>query len=209
MNETPRNIKVQPFQVEGIDFNKLRIVGRANWIWFLGIFVAVNFIAYVVVRYTKNLYEATSVIKLDVKKEATEFGIKNPMENQSLNLISGEIELIQSRLFLSRVVDSSNLDVGYHSIGRVLNDELYQSHPFTVRYVARNENLFNKPIYFDEAGANEFTLQVGKDGEVINGRYNSPIVLDGLELILEKVPSFSKGDEIGYFFTINSKEFSA
>ena len=89
MNETPRNIKVQPFQVEGIDFNKLRIVGRANWIWFVGIFVAVNFVAYVVVRYTKNLYEATSVIKLDVKKEATEFGIKNPMENQSLNLISG------------------------------------------------------------------------------------------------------------------------
>jgi tyrosine-protein kinase Etk/Wzc len=206
MNETSKNIKVQPLQVEGIDFNKLRIVGRANWIWFVGIFVAVNFIAYVVVRYTKNLYEATSVIKLDVKKEATEFGIKNPMENQSLNLISGEIELIQSRLFLSRVVDSSNLNVSYHSIGRVLNDELYQSHPFNVRYVARNENLFNRPIYFDEAGANEFTIQIGKDGEVINGRYNSPIVLDGLELILEKVPSFSRGDEIGYFFTINSKE---
>ncbi|HEX6891731.1 MAG TPA: polysaccharide biosynthesis tyrosine autokinase [Chryseolinea sp.] len=206
MNETPRNIKVQPLQIEGIDFNKLRIVGRANWIWFVGIFIAINFGAYLVVRYTKNLYESTSVIKLDVKKEATEFGIKNPMENQSLNLISGEIEIIQSRLFLSRVVDSSSLDVSYHSIGRVLNDELYQSHPFIVKYVARNEKLFNTPIYFDEVNANEFTLQVGKNGEIINGRYNSRIVLDGLELTLEKVPSFSRGDEIGYFFTINSKE---
>src|ERR1044072_6561742 len=147
MNEMPRNIKVQTLHVEGIDFNKLRIVGRANWIWFIGIFIAVNFIAYLVVRYTKNLYEATSVIKLDVKKEATEFGIKTPIENQNLNLISGEIELIQSRLFLSRVVDSSQIDVSYHSIGRVLNDELYQSHPFVVRYVATNENLFNIPIY--------------------------------------------------------------
>src|SRR5688572_20345556 len=110
MNETTRNIKVQPLHIEGIDFNKLRIVGRANWIWFVGILVAVNFAAYLVVRYTKNLYDSTSVIKLDVKKEATEFGIKNPMENQSLNLISGEIEIIQSRLFLSRAVDSSALD---------------------------------------------------------------------------------------------------
>ncbi|HMG91508.1 MAG TPA: polysaccharide biosynthesis tyrosine autokinase, partial [Chryseolinea sp.] len=185
----------------------LRIVGRANWIWFVGIFIAVNFMAYLVVRYTKNIYESTSVIKLDVKKEATEFGIKNPIENQNLNLLSGEIEIIQSRLFLSRVVDSSDLDVSYHSIGRVLNDELYQSHPFAVRYTARNEKLFNTPIYFDEDGPNEFTLQVGEDGETINGRYNSRIVLDGLELTIEKVPSFSKGDEIGYFFTINSKEY--
>ena len=93
MDEAPKNIKVQPLPIEGIDFNKLRIVGSANWIWFLGIFIAVNFIAYLVVRYTKNLYESTSVIKLDVKKEASEFGIKSPMENQNLNLISGEIEI--------------------------------------------------------------------------------------------------------------------
>jgi tyrosine-protein kinase Etk/Wzc len=101
MEETTKNIKVQPLQVEGIDFNKLRIVGMANWIWFVGIFVTINFVAYIVVRYTKNLYESNSVLKLDVKKEATEFGIKNPIENQNLNLISGEIEIIQSRLFLN------------------------------------------------------------------------------------------------------------
>jgi len=206
MDGTPKNIKVQPLHVEGIDFNKLRIVGMANWMWFVGIFVAINFAAYVVVRYTKNLYESNSVIKLDVKKEATEFGIKNPIENQNLNLISGEIEIIQSRLFLSRVVDSSELYVGYHSIGRVLNDELFQSHPFTVNFVATGANLLDIPIYFDEVGANEFTLQAGKEGEIVNGKYNSRIVLDGLELVIEKEPSFSKGDEIGYFFMINSKE---
>lgn len=207
MEEAPKNIKVQPLHVEGIDFNKLRIVGMANWIWFVGIFITVNFIAYIVVRYTKNLYESTSVLKLDVKKEATEFGIKNPIENQNINLISGEIEIIQSRLFLSRVVDSSGLDVGYYSIGRVLNDELFQSRPFTVKFVAHTNKLFDTPIYFEEVNANEFTLQVGKKGETIKGRYNSPIVLDGLELTLQKVPSYSSGDEIGYFFMINSKEY--
>jgi len=206
MDEKPRNIKVQPLHVEGIDFNKLRIVGMANWIWFVGIFITINFAAYIFVRYTKNLYESDSVIKLDVKKEATEFGIKNPIENQNINLISGEIEIIQSRLFLSRVVDSSELYVGYYSIGRVLNDELFQSHPFNVKFAAHTDNLLDIPIYFDEVDANEFTLQAGKEGKIINGRYNSRTVLDGLELIIEKVPSFSQGDEIGYFFMINSKE---
>ena len=207
MAETNRNIRVQPTQIEGIDFNKLKIVVRANWVWLVVIFFAANFIAYLAIRYTKNLYESASVIRLDVKKEATDFGIKSPMEDQSLNLISGEIEIIQSRLFLSRVVDSSALDISYFSIGRVLNDELYHSHPFTVKYTAHSHNLFNRPIYFDETGPNEFTLQIGGNGDKVAGKYNTKVSLDGLDLYFRKSMSFVRGDEIGYFFVINSKEF--
>ena len=100
--------------------------------WIVIIFFVVNFTAYLFIRYTKNLYESSSELKLDVKQEATEFGIKSAIEDQNLNLISGEIEIIQSRLFLSRVLDSAKLDVSYYSIGRVLNEELYQSLPFHV-----------------------------------------------------------------------------
>ncbi len=204
--ENDRHTKVQSLQAEGIDFNKLGIVFRSNWIWLTLIFLSVNLVAYLVVRYTKNLYESASVLKLDVKKEASDFGIKTAIEDQNLNLISGEIEIIQSRLFLSRLLDSSALDVSYYSVGRVLNDELYQSQPFTVQYTARNHNLFNRPIYFDETGPNEFTLTYGSNGEQLKGTYNSKISLDGLELLLQKNKKFAKGDEIGYFFVINSQE---
>ncbi len=204
--ENHKNIKVQTLQSSDIDFNKLKIVVRANWIWLISIFLVVNSIAYLVVRYTKNVYESTSVLKLDVKKEASDFGIKSAMEDQSLNLISGEIEIIQSRLFLSRVLDSSSLNVSFYSIGRVLNDELYQSQPFTVQYIAKNQTLFDTPIYFDEISPNDFVLKINNKGDGINGKYNSRISLEGVDLFLQKNESFMKGDEIGYFFIINSKE---
>jgi len=191
---------------EGIDFNKLRIAFRNNWVWIALIFFIVNFTAYLLVRYTKNLYESSSELKLDVKEEATEFGIKTAIEDQSLNLISGEIEIIQSRLFLSRVLDSANLEVSYYSIGRVLNEELYQSIPFFVSYGANAKSLYNIPIYVDEDGGGSLTLTIGNEGEEISGKYNTPVTVKGVTLRIDKNKNFSKGDEVGYFFIINSRD---
>ena len=191
---------------EGIDFNKLRIAFRNNWVWIVLIFFIVNFTAYLLVRYTKNLYESSSELKLDVKEEATEFGIKTAIEDQSLNLISGEIEIIQSRLFLSRVLDSANLEVSYYSIGRVLNEELYQSIPFFVRYGANAKSLYNIPIYVDEDRGGSLTLTIGNEGEEISGKYNTPVTVRGVTLRIDKNKNFSKGDEVGYFFIINSRD---
>ena len=170
------------------------------------IFLIVNFTAYLLVRYTKNLYESSSELKLDVKEEATEFGIKTAIEDQSLNLISGEIEIIQSRLFLSRVLDSANLEVSYYSIGRVLNEELYQSIPFFVSYEATAKRLYNIPIYVDDVGAASFTLTIGNKGEEVSGKYNTPVTVRGVTLRINKNKNFSKGDEVGYFFIINSRD---
>ena len=203
--ENINNIQNQS-AAEGIDFNKLKIAFRNNWVWIVIIFFVVNFTAYLFVRYTKNLYESSSELKLDVKQEATEFGIKTAIEDQNLNLISGEIEIIQSRLFLSRVLDSSNLEVSYYSIGRVLNEELYQSVPFFVKYGATAKGLYNVPIYVDEDRAGAFTLTLNNQGEEISGKYNTPLNVRGVTLTIEKNKNFSKGDEVGYFFIINSRD---
>ena len=203
--ENLNNIQNQS-AAEGIDFNKLKIAFRNNWAWIAIIFFVVNFTAYLFVRYTKNLYESSSELKLDIKQEATEFGIKSAIEDQNLNLISGEIEIIQSRLFLSRVLDSSNLEVSYYSIGRVLNEELYQSVPFFVKYGPNAKGLYNVPIYVDEDGAGSFTLSLNNQGEEIAGKYNTPLNVRGVTLTIEKNKNFSKGDEVGYFFIINSRD---
>ena len=205
--ENNRQIQNQSNAVEGIDFNKLRIAFRDNWLWILVIFFVVNFTAYLFIRYTKNLYESSSDLKLDVKQEATEFGIKSAIEDQNLNLISGEIEIIQSRLFLSMILDSAELDISYFSIGRVLNEELYQSLPFYVSYSPNPRNLYNVPIYFEEEKEkNEFTLRIGDNGEAIRGRYNIPLLVSNVTLTITKNESFARGDEVGYFFVINSRD---
>ena len=110
--------------IEGIDLNKLKVVVRKNIIWILGIFLIVNLAAYLTIRWTKDVYESESEMKLDIKQDATELGIKTLVEDQNLNVISGEIEQIKSKVFLNRVIDSLDINIGYYSIGKVLVDAL-------------------------------------------------------------------------------------
>ena len=123
--------------IEGIDLNKLWGVIRNNWAWILLIFILINLVAFIKIRYTKNIYEAESVIKLDVKTNATGLGIKTFVDDQA-NLISGEIEVLQSNLFLTRVLDSIKLDISFYSTGRVLNNDLYGVPPAFIRYKIKN-----------------------------------------------------------------------
>src|SRR5690348_4568194 len=97
-----------------IDFEKLRILFRKNIVILALIVIGTNLSAWLYLRYTKNIYESESEVKLDVKKEATDFGIKNLQENQNVNVISGEIEQMASKLFYNPVLDSIDLWVSYH-----------------------------------------------------------------------------------------------
>ena len=207
MVDNPRSIRVQQSTQDGIDLNKLKIVFLSHWILLAAIVAVVNVGAYLFIRYTKNVYESTSVLKLDVNEQATEFGIKTSIvEDQSLNLIAGEIEIIQSRMFLMRVLDSAGLEISYYSVGHLLDDELYQGRPFKVSYKASNANFINTRINFRAADDDQYVLSFTNGSGDVTGTYNKWISLDGLELKIEKNDLFVKGDEIGYYFVINSKD---
>lgn len=207
MVDNTRAIKVQQSSTESIDFNKLKIVFVSHWFLLLSLVAAVNVAAYLFVRYTKNLYQSNSVLKLDVNKQATEFGIATSVvEDPSMNLMAGEIEIIQSRLFLTRVLDSAGLEVSYFSVGRVLDDEMYQTTPFRVDYKASNENFMNSRIDISQSGKDEFTLSFSNGTGDVRGTYGKWIALDGMDVKIEKNDLFVPGDEIGYYFIINSKE---
>ncbi|MEO5602171.1 MAG: polysaccharide biosynthesis tyrosine autokinase [Cyclobacteriaceae bacterium] len=190
---------------DNIDFNKLKIVVRNNWYWIVLIFIAVNAGAYLFIRYTKNIYESESSLKLDIKNDATELGIKNMVEDQGLNLLSGEIEIIQSKLFLNRVLDEIKFENSFFSVGRVLNEELYGNPPATITYTNSNHHLYNTPITFSETSPGEFVISLGRDQKKVSGRYNEIVSLNGLDIILARNKNFQRGDEIGYFFIIYSR----
>jgi tyrosine-protein kinase Etk/Wzc len=203
--DNKKNIQLQSPVIEGIDFNTLRVVIRNNWFWLLLIFILINSVAYLAIRYTKNLYQSESELKLDIKKNASELGIKSVVEDQNVNVVSGEIEIIKSKLFLSHVIDSANLDVSYYSIGRLLNDELYTITPFVItRHIVTDHQFFNIPIYLEEKDKTHFTLTVGDQGKEVDAEYNKPVLLPGLDLIINRNNDFAKGTEIGYFFILNS-----
>lgn len=204
---TIKNIKSSTGLPEGIDLTKLRAVVVNNWFWLLLIFLVINATAYLYIRYTKNLYESEAVLKLDVKNDATDLGIKNVVEDQNVKLMSGEIELIHSRLFLSRVLDSSKLEVSYFSVGRVLNEELFGYAPFVVTYRPNQPSAYyNRPLFVEMESGGRYKIKVGNAGPEFSGVYGKPLKLDGLEVTLTKNNAFVPGDEIGYFFTVNTRD---
>jgi tyrosine-protein kinase Etk/Wzc len=179
---------------------------RSSWIWIALIFIIINSIAYLVVRYTKNLYRSDSEIKLDVKRDASELGLKNIVDDQDLNIISGEIEIIQSKLFLNRVLDQSDFVISFMSVGRVLNDEMYNNGPTFIEIISKDHSLYNTPINFSETNANEFVLSIPSRKIEVQGTYGKDTKLGDLIVNLKRNASFSKGDEVGYYFIINSRD---
>ncbi len=191
--------------MEAIDFSKLAMVIRHNWIWLLIIFLVVNSIALIYVRYTKNLFESSSELKLDVKNEASELGIKSVVDDPNINLISGEIELIQSKLFLNRVLDTAPFEVSYYSKGRVLDEEAFGNGPFVLTYKMKGAGIYNIPIDFEETGSRNFILRF-PDKSQVSGTYGEVLSMPGADLRFTKNELFHKGDEVGYFFIVHSRE---
>jgi capsular exopolysaccharide synthesis family protein len=190
--------------MDAIDFDKLRLILRKNLVWVFMIVIGTNLAAYLYLRYTKTVYEAESELKLDIKQDATEFGIKNLQENQNLNIISGEIEQITSKLFYNRVLDSIDLWVSYHSVGQVLNSEMYHASPFKVQYSATLHPYLNLPINFNFTGPEEYQLKVGE--QVVTGRIGEKLKLNDLELLITKTYYYSLYHEDDYFFILHSRE---
>lgn len=191
---------------ETIDFNKLLTIIKTNWVWIVLIFLLINSIAYLVIRYSKNLYESQSEIKLDVKSEASGFGLKNLMDDPDVNIMSGEIEVIQSKLFLNRVLDQSDFTISFISVGRLLNNELFNNGPAFVAIHSPKHSFYNTPIYFHEKSPDGFALKINGQDPEHTGKYGEQLKIGDLLLTLNRNRSFIKGDEVGYYFVINSRE---
>jgi capsular exopolysaccharide synthesis family protein len=193
--------------IEGVDFSKLRTIIRNNRLWILAIFITINLLTYLLfIRYSPDLYESHSEIKLDIRNEATELGINRLVEDQNLNIMSGEIEIIQSRLFLARVLDSLNIDVSYYNKGEILNYEFFGNQPFTVDYRLTRESFYNVPIFVDLENPETVRLRVNQDGAAVTGKYGEPIDLNGLTVTVHRNPNYSNESGLNCFFVINSPE---
>ena len=103
--------------IEGLDLDKLKVLARKNLWTIVIIFLVANLAAYLTIRWTKDVYESSSELRLEIKQDATALGISQIVEDQNRNIIAGEIEQMKSKLFFSRVLDSLDLWVGYYSIG--------------------------------------------------------------------------------------------
>lgn len=192
--------------MEKLDIDKLSMLVRKNvWI-ILAILVATNLAAYLTLRWTKDIYEASSELKLDVKQDATALGIAQIVEDQNRNLVAGEIEQMRSKLFFSRVIDSLDLWVSYYSAGNVLEFEMYRRSPFRITYSLADERYLNKPIHFEFLENNRYRISFEDGTKPLDAELGSPVTLPGGTLMAQLAPNFKPDFENQYFFTINSRD---
>jgi len=141
-----------------IDIEKLHTVLGKSWLWIMLIVLSTNLTAYLVIRWTKPLFESYSDIKLNVKKDANFLGFLEINEEQNLNNISGEIELIKSKLFFDKVIKTLDLDISYYAVGNILEDEKYRSPPFKVDYTFLDNWVYDQQFTVTISNEDEFIL---------------------------------------------------
>lgn len=179
---------------------------KAKW-WIVLIFLICNVAAYLATRWTKDVFESASELKLDIKQDATELGIKTIVEDRNINVVAGEIEQIKSKVFLSRVIDSLDFGVSYYSIGNVLKDEMYKRSPFKVEHDLVNSNLNNLPVVFNFLDSSSFQIRLYGSQEFIAGKFGQPLMVKGNRLIIYKTPCKPAANSNDFEFVINSKLF--
>lgn len=192
--------------VDSFDLSKMLFTLRKSIIWIV-LFVILSVTgAYLVVRYTKPVYESSSVIKLDFESEANTLGLVNngPLQ-QDLSGISGEIEILRSKLFIRKVVKAINYDVSYHFYGRYLTDERYRNSPFIVSHKVKAPGIYDSPLDINLISDQEF--EITYSGKSIKGQFGQDIVTEDLNLLVEKSQHFDASLVGGtYFFIINSDD---
>ncbi len=197
------------------DIATLLVVAKKSVLWLIVLLGSSILGAFLYNRYTKPIYESSSILKLDLKSNAGVLGFKNfndesLQETSKFTTISGEIEFIKSRLIAEKVIERMDLDVGYYVYGKVLVDEKYKISPFVVRYDIKNLTYYNKPFDITFLNGEKFKLIYRIGDQEIIGIYKFGEVINrepDFSFVVEKTKYFNEGDiNIPYFFKVSSKE---
>ncbi|MBS1507072.1 MAG: polysaccharide biosynthesis tyrosine autokinase [Bacteroidetes bacterium] len=202
----PPKFSDKPATSEGIDLEKLRAVFIKNKWWILLIFLSCSIAGYLTTRWTKDLYESESELKLDIKRDASELGIDKLTQDPNIDVVSGEIEQIKSKLFFSRILDSLNLFVSYYSEGNVLFDEMYKRSPFQVEIISVARKNQDVPLYLLPLTETTFQLRQGLQGKTISGKYGIALDDPDLKVIIFNSGHITESETNDYYFVINSRE---
>ena len=191
-----------------IDLEKLYTVVSKSWKWILLIILLTNLAAYLVIRWTKPVFESYSDLKLNVKNDANLLGFSEVNDEANLNNLSGEIELLKSRLFFDKVIQTLDLDISYYSVGNILEDEKYRSPPFKVDYTLHDDWALDRYFTVDIQSDQEYILGFPASSGISDKRcrFNELVNTDYFDVRLTLNSSLEKVEQRQlYSFKINSR----
>lgn len=160
------------------DFEYRAILNKylSHWKWFLLALIVSLSLAFIKLRYTKPLYNAsTTILVKDDKKggmlsELSAFSdigagktIKNNLDN--------EVQILRSRTIVENIVRKLNLNFSLIVKGKIVSNELFNDAPIVVNVINKNAEFYKtrKNYIFTEISNNSFTLQ-NELGENVNNK---------------------------------------
>jgi capsular exopolysaccharide synthesis family protein len=192
------------------DHDRFVSVIRKQLPWLIILLFVTALISYFVIRYTKPLYESSSVLKLNIKRDASLLGLQDYEDEQAFNNLSSEMELLKSKLFFNKIIDAVKLDVSIYTIGKVLLDERYGNPPFTVHYTVKNDKVYDLPFRVDIISRENFNLSYSINGQNYKSSYTfgQEIHTDYFDYIIELTDHYQHGiQDNEFYFYINSRQF--
>lgn len=192
-----------------LDVDKLLPILNKSLGWIILFILFSGAAGYLYLRFTRPTYQSESVLKIGVtSRSAAILGKLMPQEEEEASL-SGELELIKSRLVYERIVDRLPLDVTYNQVGKFVATELYKGSPFRVDYVVKNEAIYNQRIDLEFINEQEYQLSYRLGAATLSDRYKVGNTYEN-ELVRLTVnhTNFWRADLVGakFNFYINSRE---
>lgn len=192
----------------GLDLIRLYHILKRNIFWLILIPMISLLGGYLYLRYTKPLYESSSSIKLEVKREASLLGLNgsNALEDMSANL-SGEIELIRSKLIYDEVIKRIDMSVSYYAYGQILEEERYKNSPFLVKFDATSSVPYDQPFDVKILNSTQYELSYKQGSNEISNIYafGKPVNLNNFRFDIDTTINYSSElDNTQYYFRINS-----
>lgn len=196
-----------------LDVNRLKYIFRGSLIWMLAIIIGSVSLSRVYLRYTKPVFQSSSILKLESKNDAVILGLDNMKSQQSgnnLRTLSGEIEFIKSQLVFEKTLERLPIDVSIYSDGNILNNEKYKNSPIRVHYKITNPRYydfrFNIKLLSSETFHFSFFSNSGEKQSAVYS-FGTDIIQPGFSFTIDKNHPFSEEEyRQDFFFIIHSKK---
>jgi tyrosine-protein kinase Etk/Wzc len=201
-----RNIEESNGPLEGVDTDKLKGIFLKSLPFVILILIIAISLSSIAIRYTKPLFESSSVIQIDVKSEAKVLGFRS--FDDDINNLAREIEIIKSRLFLNKVAEALHFDVSYYQYGDILFEERYNNAPFEVNPINISSSIQNRSIDLEILDRNSYELKYNDGGNQFAKIYifGDKVKTDDFLLEVTLKENYDPNIDNRYFFTINTNE---
>ena len=203
-NQESNTVNKSDPAVESLDLDKLITVCRKSLPVVILLILISASISTIAIRYTKQLFQSSSVLQLDIKSEAKVLGFKS--FDEDINNLAREIEIIKSKLFLTKVAESLDFNISYFQYGDVLFEERYKNSPFNIALISNSNHVLNKPVDLEILNSSTFNLKYQIGDRIVDQNFNfsDTIKTKDITFVASLTDEYEPDIDNRYFFTLNT-----